>query len=88
MADLLTKRERCIRTRKHPVMFLISNPFVSFLFQRTHLTVLRGKNILGFCLPSLQTGSRNCDIKDQFVAAYNSDLLSKSNESKKMVIKC
>ena len=39
---LLTKRERCICTRKRPVTFLIFHPFVSFLFLR-----FRKKNIVG-----------------------------------------
>ena len=43
MADLLTKREGCTWTRKRPVMSLIFHPFVSFVFLRTHLTVLGKK---------------------------------------------
>ena len=52
---LVTKRERCIRTRKRPVAFLIFHPFVSFLFLRPREKTYKD------CLPTRQTGGRNRD---------------------------
>ena len=54
MAELLTKREGCICTRKRPVAFSIFHPFVSFLFLQTHLRVIGKKHTRIACQPARQ----------------------------------
>ena len=65
--------------------YVLDFPSICLLsFPANPYNISREKSILGFCLPTLQTGGRNRD-KIKLAAAYNSDL--NHMRVKNMVIK-